>query len=474
MHRPAVYPSTSLACALLTLALSSLSLAANALDLTVTTGEDQFDGVCAVHCSLRDAVVVANARPGPDRILLGAGAYTLSLPAPSGETRWGDQPGDTLDDDANLNGDLDITDELSIIGLGAEQTFVRGSPSARDRVFEVLATGRLRLERLAVENGFTSFYGGGLENHGQVSLDRVSFNFNEAIGTYEGLGIGLGGGIANYGSLVIDSSRFQDNLSFNYDSASSEGGAILNRGTLTVRDSHFTGNKATGTDEHASFGGAISNQGHADISRSAFIDNQVREYGTGAAIHNGTLWNAAFPNGVVLKLSNSTLSASIGASAFSNGQAWPSGKAVPKAQLVNVTIAGNTGGLENFGQLSLRNSLIIGNYDSFIEDEARNCNTTGPNATYRAYGLLLGNGPGNCTAELYRENSEAFTRVLYPLADNNQPRLPTHALRPGSPAVDAGLGSCTRQDQRGASRPRDGDGDGVAVCDLGAYERPKP
>ena len=49
---------------------------------------------------------------------------------------------------------------------------------------------------------------------------------------------------------------------------------------------------------------------------------------------------------------------------------------------------------------------------------------------------------------------------------------PAHfPLLPGSPAIDAGDNSlCPATDQRGAARPFDGDGDGTATCDLGAYE----
>ena len=52
---------------------------------------------------------------------------------------------------------------------------------------------------------------------------------------------------------------------------------------------------------------------------------------------------------------------------------------------------------------------------------------------------------------------------------------PTLALLPGAAAIDAGTnGGCFGLDQRGAVRPFDGDGDQVAECDVGAYERGAP
>jgi len=63
---------------------------------------------------------------------------------------------------------------------------------------------------------------------------------------------------------------------------------------------------------------------------------------------------------------------------------------------------------------------------------------------------------------------------LGPLQDNGGP-TPTLALLLGSPAIDAGDNArCAATDQRGVDRPRDGDGNGSFVCDIGAFEAAGP
>src|SRR5262249_31099524 len=81
-------------------------------------------------------------------------------------------------------------------------------------------------------------------------------------------------------------------------------------------------------------------------------------------------------------------------------------------------------------------------------------------------------GPGDLTVD----PAKVFTTVLGPL-QNNGGQTETHALLPGSPAIDAGDAVCTdangaplTTDQRGKPRPVDGNGDGTRACDIGAFE----
>src|SRR5512142_2010103 len=88
------------------------------------------DGVCATAtgaCTLRAAIMEANAHPGADTITLPAGTYDLTIRG--------------YDEDAATTGDLDITDNLTLIGAGADSTFIVGAKdifNPNDRVFDVI------------------------------------------------------------------------------------------------------------------------------------------------------------------------------------------------------------------------------------------------------------------------------------------------------------------------------------------------
>jgi CSLREA domain-containing protein len=443
-------------CVFTALLVSSLT-EATAADIVVSKFSDSNDGVCNADCSLREAVLHANMTFEADRILLQAGTYALSL-APA------QLSSEIQQEDANENGDLDVMfSDLSITGAGIGRTFIDGLQN--DRLFDVQAATRLHLERLTLRNGLTSGFGGALRNRGEVALVKVKVERSSVLAE-----IGAGGALANYGRLSVISSIFDANQTYAM-TGSGEGGAIYNNrmGNLLVRNSSFTGNLSY-DESDTGRGAAIYNEGVADIARSAFIGNKGGEYGNGSAILNA--------EGGDLLLSNSTISGNhgyYGYGAFSNGQFGSRNNSTTTAKLANVTISNNSGvtALYNLGVLSVRNSIVAGNY--LIPDEGANrpanCRN-GASATLLARGMLLGNNEYGCAADMPIDDALTFTQVLDPLDSSST--LPIHPLKTDSPAIDAGLGSCTQSDQHKSPRPQDGDGDGIAGCDLGAYERAAP
>lgn len=164
------------------------------------------------------------------------------------------------------------------------------------------------------------------------------------------------------------------------------------------------------------------------------------------------------------------------------------------ATMENVTVSKNStayrgGGIENLGNLSMTNVTVADN--------------TAPAGT--AGGLLVGGGTATLTNTLLAQNGSGNNCLLnsgllssggYNLdSDQSCGMIGTGDLRfdPGfetgqagsgplfyalgatSKAVDAGSPTtCPATDVRGVSRPKDGDGDGGARCDIGSYERERP
>jgi CSLREA domain-containing protein len=436
---------------------------AHANTLLVTTGQDNYDGQCNAHCSLRDAVTIANQTPGLSTIQLPPGNVVLSQPSAL------DKQQRISEDQDNRIGDLDVLGELHIIGSTSGLSRIRRA--AGDRLMEVAPNAQLTLENLTLEGGSTPFEGGALKNQGQLLLREVQLLNNWASEPVlpDARARAYGGAIANYGTLTVLGSTFRANVANIYAGSNrSLGGAIYNVGNLLVRDSLFRDNSSSAE------GAVLYNMGSARIERSYLSRNSA--YGVpGSAIAN---------EGGVLALSNSTLNGNWGG-VLSNGVGDDPARH-SKAVLNHVTITRNpprpASGLAsrevllNWSELLIRNSLIAGNISPLIDNgavtgyEVANCANLGDSFSYQAIGLLRNDESSNCRADLYVTLKQTFTQVLSPTPTPHNSTYWTHALLPGSPALDAAIGDCPDHDQRGAPRPQDGNGDDVTICDLGAFE----
>ena len=246
--------------------------------------------------------------------------------------------------------------------------------------------------------------------------------------------------------------------------SSTHGGAIRNQGTLTLLRTTVTGSTTNYS------GAGVHNVGAFRATRSTFSGNTGSVEGGGVANApggrltlvdstiegNGGSYGGGLNNRGYAALFNSTL---LGNGSFIGGGILnePAGKLL----LSNVTIArnvisgGNGGaGIRNQGSLRIDNT-IVAEHESVYAD-CYNSGTITPLASN-----LIEDGscafPGAFSGDPKLGSPKGMPRYL-PLAT-------------GSAAIDAGQNpTCAARDQRGARRPFDGNQDGYAICDLGAFE----
>ncbi len=247
--------------------------------------------------SLRQAVLDANAHPGPDVIRFAPAARDGTI--------------------ALTGGQLNVTDNLTIDGPGAERLAVSGNDVSR--VFQISPGVAASIDGLTVTHGHALLRGGGILNAGTLTLSHAVVSDNQVVGL-PGVGMAVdafGGGILNTGALTVSHTLFAGNRSTGGDGlpggpgSAGLGGAIMSLGTAsapataTVSHSTFLGNQAVGGAAGAGspftrsgIGGAIMNDaGTFTVSHSLFLDNQAVggfgggpvSFGAGGAISNVAL-----------------------------------------------------------------------------------------------------------------------------------------------------------------------------------------
>jgi len=448
--------------------------------LVVTTTDDHADGACDGDCSLRDAIIAANAAAGGDTISLPAGTYTLSITS--------------TPEDLAAAGDLDITDNLVILGAGAADAIIDGG--ALDRVFEILSGNTVEISGVTIRNGAHS-NGGGIRNGGTLTLTDSVVTGNTTSHS--------GGGIYNVGTLVLNDSTVSDNVSSTAGQGQGPGGGIYSSGALTLNNSAVLDNRAdrinvggggvlnTGgsatldlndslvAGNYASHGGGVYNfLGTANILRSTITSNTgnqgvgIMNDGGAMTVTDSTISNHAGgagagiqhkSSGATITITNST----INGNSATNGAAIYNRTSPSTVHLINTTIAGNDSAnniLMHDGSAGFDfvNTIIASN--GIFPNNPVNCGGTN---TYNSFGHNLAddqscnlNGPGDIVS--------GFS-LLGPLAYNGGPTA-THALfidNTGntpipSPAIDAGDDLIApAADQRGFGRVG-------GRTDIGSYE----
>jgi hypothetical protein len=295
----------------------------------------------------------------------------------------------------------------------------------------------LMIDSCAVQNSGDFNRGGGIYNDGSggsAALTILNSTVSENSASLAGGGIYNNADNGGSATLTITNSTIDGNTAA-YDDipvGGGEGGGIYNSGSImTISDSSVSYNSAglDGPNFPTGIGGGISNYGTLTITNSSINGN-------GALLAGGGVYNKG-----TLTIANSTVTAN-GSTGQHDGQPLGHGGGIlGEVTLTNSTLSDNfaslpAGGIDGYGAIG--NTILNNNSGA---------NLTG-NMTSLGYNLSSDNGSGRLTGPGDQINTDP---MIGPLQDNGGPTL-THALLPGSPAIDAGDPRFTpppNYDQRG-------------------------
>jgi hypothetical protein len=473
-------------------------------DLPATFVPTTFADGETIDGTLRAAVIAAN-RDGEDNVIsLRAGIYSLAVQNTAGQENYAAQ------------GDLDVTSNghtLNIEGQGVDVTVIDGS-ALNDRLFQVSPGVTVVFRNLTLRGGHAqddggagalvgqrNAYGGGILNAGTLKLEDVVLErctaqgIDGAAGTADspsgGTGASaFGGGISSSGRVELLRSTVRRNFANGRrggsgtalgnggdggDGGNAAGGGLhLAGGTALLVSSTVALNYAFGGDggfaegksgHYGGYAGSVNGGGLDADGELTLVNTTVSSntaeggqggYGTsqGLGEHGGDARGGGiFGIEAQLKLENSTV-------ARNSSYGGPGG-------VGDSADAPKNGAAEGGGVFAIgfRGSARI-SVSSLI---ASNTATDGPDF-FGAFDMvehtLVGSGQG-ATGILDGVNGNlvGVSALLGPLADNGGPTW-THALLPGSPAIDAGANPDGLDgDQRGFG-PRAANG----AADIGAFE----
>jgi hypothetical protein len=368
--------------------------------------------------SLRQRILAANSNPGADTIPIEVtGTIQLETALPT------------------------ITDDVEVLGPGAGSLAVSRPGPGAFRIFSVGSAVTASFSDLTIRNGLSN-QGAGILSQGGLVLNRVVVTANEATSSGGTQAVAQGGGVLAFGPLTIRDSTISDNQ------ANADGGT-----SQTV----------------AQFGG-VGAFGETLIDRSTISGNTVEAVSTGSQV---VAQSAGISVSGLATIASSTISANSATAADGASQTVAKG-----------------GGISSFSNLTLSSSTVTANAVTSTESAtAANLNVFGANlirntivsapqggancvgATTTSGGFNIEDG-ANCGFSQPTDRSS--TNPGIGLLENNGGPTFTHALLPGSAAIDSGNSFGATADQRGLPRPLDlasaANASGSNGSDVGAFE----
>jgi predicted outer membrane repeat protein len=393
--------------------------------------------------------------------------------------------GDTINFDPSVNivtlttAELVITKSITISASPQMVTVQRASQAPQFRIFHVMPGHRVEINDLTISGGHitgdngggilndnstltiadctvngnaivsasSNNSGGGIYNSGTMTLNQVIVNNNNAVWGGDPTGVPSGGGISNTGTMIIIAGTVQSNMGF------WSAGGIYNTGMLTITGSTILNNQTDNPGHFGAYGGGIVNGGTMTIQDSTISGNTALggdlQGGEGGGIsgNNNTITNSTITGNSALRGGGVAGGGNITHTTFSNNSASRAG-----------------------GALYLTSPLELGNTILKAGASGVNIFNNGGSFITHGYNISSDDGSGFLNGTGDQINTDP---MLGPLQDNGGPTF-THALLPGSPAIDMGDPNFTPPpffDQRGPGFVRVFNG----RIDVGSFEvQPTP
>lgn len=224
---------------------------------------DTNDGVCNADCSLREAVVAANAAAGSDMITFTPnGNHQLTIAGGNENT--------------GATGDLDVTQSLTITGNGNTNTFLQGGASVGTGIDKVLSINpsftlafATSITGVTVRFGrnpstfATDGFGGGFDwegsGTGTLTVTNSIVTDNRTLDG-DGGGVAATNSTAGAGSFTVSNSTLSNNVPARIGINSPVGGGFF-AGTLTpylVTNGVISGNNVNGSGGQGQGGGIFA------------------------------------------------------------------------------------------------------------------------------------------------------------------------------------------------------------------------
>jgi CSLREA domain-containing protein len=329
---------------------------------------------------------------------------------------------------ATLHADTLTVANLNDSGPGSLRQAIADAAPGDTIDFAVTGTITLTSGELVITNDLT------IVGPGATNL-AVSGNNSSQIFRFANVSASLSG-------LTVSNGRGLSTASVHWG-----GGIVVSGGYLSMVNVIVLGN-------HAHNAGGIFNDGTLAATNCTFSGNSSEN---GAAIRNdGTA-----------KLIGCTFSGN--ADSYGGALAQPSWAG--PCEIVSCTFASNIGrGIRVFGanNLSIKNCIVADNSGTLDAPDL----VTNPGGVVNSLDFnLIGNTNGATITGVTTHNIYGVDPLLGPLADNGGPTL-THALLPGSTAIDHGSSGGLATDQRGLPRPFNFPAyfDAADASDIGAVE----